>query len=56
MFRSAFGEKVYLRSGGYTQARADFYAADPKQIRDISVVSQRSSHYVTSTLGHVLTT
>ena len=37
MFRSFAGEEVYLRKGGYTQARIDFYAAEPKRIKDISV-------------------
>ena len=35
----AFGEKVYLKRGGYKQALTDFRALDPTDVRKLNVVS-----------------
>lgn len=37
--KMAFGEKVYLKRGGYKQALADFRALDPTDVRKLDVVS-----------------
>ena len=37
LFRSPSGEQVYIREGGLKQARADFYAADPENVRDLII-------------------